>query len=263
MVFANPLFTAYVLALAGLCGLVMGSFINCWAWRLVHGESIVRGRSHCTSCGHELAVCDLVPVFSWLVSRGKCRYCGERVSERYPISEVVCSLAFIAIVARFGITLEALQMLAFAGILLFLSLTDLDDRIIPNGCIVAAFAVRLLYLFASWAIEGIDIGAALVESLVGALVLGGGVLAVSLAADRVLGRESMGGGDVKLLAAAGFYFGWQQGLLLLIIACLFGLVAGAVRRERVIPFGPSIAAACLVTMFAGAPVITWYASLLL
>lgn len=284
MLYASPLILAYVLVVAAVLGLVMGSFINCWAWRYINGESVVSGRSHCTSCNHVLGIRDLVPVFSWLSTRGKCRYCGEKVSARYPATELVCAIVFMGIVARYGLTLETVELLAFAGILLFLSLTDLDDYLIPNGCIIAALAVRAAYLAIAFALGMVtlpDIGFYAASGLVMGLVL----VVVVLVADRVFGRDSMGGGDLKLYAVAGFYFGWQQGLLLVILSCIIGIVvalvaprgsadgaretpegvpddAGDSALKRVIPFGPSIAAACVIIMIVGEPIISWYLGLI-
>ena len=268
--FANsPLITAYVLVVAAVFGAVVGSFVNCWAWRYLQGKSIVHGRSHCTSCGHDLGARDLVPVFSWLFSKGRCRYCKAKVSARYPITELVCAAVFAAITARYGLTLETVELLLFASVLLFLSLTDIDDFVIPNGCIIVALAVRVAYLLASWAL-GTTTPDAIVYYLASAFGVGIALLVVVLVADRAFGRESMGGGDLKLYFVAGLYFGWQQGLLLVIVSCIFGIAVAAISArssgvsmmKRSIPFGPSIAAACLVTMLVGNPLVTWYLSLL-
>ena len=273
MLFANPVIGAFVLVVAALVGLVMGSFVNCWAWRTTHGESVLAGRSHCATCNHELAARDLVPVVSWLASGGKCRYCGEKVSVRYPLAEVVCAVAFVAIVAVYGLSLETVELLAFAGILLFLSLTDLDERIIPNGCIIAALAVRFVYLAAAFAMGTLTVDA-LVYYLASAFGIGIALLVVVIVADKVFGRESMGGGDLKLYFVAGLYFGWQQCLFLVILSCVIGIVAAVVTSKagpdgeggimgHAIPFGPSIAAACVVTMLVGQPFVGWYVGLML
>ena len=272
--------------LAGVLGLAVGSFVNCWAWRKVNGESVVSGRSHCASCNHELGAGDLVPLFSWLFLRGRCRYCGEHISFRYPAAELACAAAFIAILAVYGATLEAVQLMAFSAILLFLTLTDIDRHLIPDGCIIAAVAVRAAYI-AAVAISGAGDWVALaVSSLIGGNALGLGVLVIVLIGDRVLGRPSMGWGDVKLFAVAGLYFGWIQGIFLVAVACVFGLVFavvsmmqsepedgddtgsgaeddpdGMLSNGKMIPFGPSIAAACIVTMLVGKAAVGWYLSL--
>lgn len=297
MLFSTPIITIYTLLVTGLFGLVMGSFLNCLAWRITHGESVLRGRSHCTSCGHVLGVRDLVPVLSWLSTRGRCRYCGERVSARYPATELLCAAVYVSIVVRYDITLEAVEMLAFASVLLVLSLTDIDKFIIPNSCILAAIAIRVAYVVAAGSLgllpAGQDMGGVLLSSLVSALAVGAALVVIALVMDRVLGRESVGGGDVKLLAVAAFYFGWQQCLLLLVVACVIGIVVGMVQLShavrdlpsgdeaatdelsdgdasdagsggmdpRAFPWGPSIALACWFCMLFGSQIISWYMGL--
>ena len=292
---------AYVLCVTALLGLVMGSFINCWAWRYMNGESVLKGRSHCTSCGHVLGLADLIPIISWLASGRKCRYCGAPVSARYPATELVCALVFVGIVARYGLTLQTVELLAFSGVLLFLSLTDLDDYLIPNGCILAAIAIRVVYLGVTFAM-----GTTSLDQIIYYAASGFGVglvlVVIVLIADRVFGRDSMGGGDLKLYFVAGLYFGWQQCLLLVIISCIIGIVVAVVGSramessssndeadqsisvdgigqesgaesngqaveeksmfKRMIPFGPSIAASCVIIMLVGEPLINWYLSFL-
>lgn len=275
MLWPSPYIAAYFTAIAAVLGLVMGSFLNCWAWRITHGESVLHGRSHCTTCGHALGPADLVPVFSWLFSRGRCRYCGERVSWRYPATELVCAVAYASIVATYGPTLESVELVCFASALLLLSLTDIDDYLIPNGAIIAAIVVRALYIAAVGLLGLGDAAQLATESLVGGLVIGIPLIVVVLIADRILKRPSMGGGDLKLFFVAGLFFGWQQCLLLVIVACVIGIVvafAGGSPRaaaegdedgpqdgvHRVIPFGPSIAAACWIIMLCGDMVLSWY-----
>ena len=278
-----------VVACAAVLGLFMGSFLNCWAWRMMHGESILHGRSHCTSCGHVLGPLDLVPVFSWLFSRGRCRYCGAPVSVRYLVAELVCAAVYGSIVWVYGLTWETLELLGFASCLFVLTLTDLDCYIIPNGCIVAAIGFRLAYI-AIVGLTGGDAVGLLVNSVVGGLAVGIPLLLLVLLMDHVLGKASMGGGDLKLLTVAGMYFGWVQCLLLLVVACVAGIVVALVQASRsrsaapggdapdgadgtgasdapanalsvTIPWGPSIALACWFTMLAGGPIVNWYLSL--
>jgi leader peptidase (prepilin peptidase)/N-methyltransferase len=267
---------AYVLVMAGVLGAVMGSFINCWAWRAMHGESILEGHSHCTACGHALGPLDLVPVFSWLFSGGRCRYCKEPVSARYPATELVSAACFSVIVWRYGLTLETAELLAFACVLLFLSLTDIDDYLIPNTCIVVAVAIRVVYLVVSLCLGTMGVADVLYYVL-SALGVAAVLVGTVLVADKVLGKESMGGGDLKLFFVAALYVGWQQSLFLVFASCIIGIVMGTVvwpriqggaqRAEelgidaRAFPFGPSIAMATIVTLLCGGQVISWYLGL--
>ena len=309
MLHASPFITTYALVLAGLVGLVMGSFLECFAWRITHNESVLRGRSHCDECGHVLGFGDLVPVFSWLAHHGTCKYCGAQISMKHPVGELVCAVVYVTIVAHYGITLEALEMLVFASALFVLSFTDIEDFLVPNGAIIVAICARVVFIAAAYGMlaGGVDasfvfgdpsqhVGApgdvalALVrDSLIGALGVGLAIVVIVLIMDRALGRESMGGGDIKLFVVAGLYFGWKQCLFLVVVACLIGLLFAAFQMRQqaredaedaqlaekikdkigydaalertqlpAFPFGPSIAIACWITMLFGARVVNWY-----
>lgn len=258
----------YVLFVVTLLGLCMGSFLNCLAWRMTHGESVLRGRSHCTSCGHELAARDLVPVLSWVATKGTCRYCGAHVSMRYPATELLCGVAYATIFVRYGLSVQTIELIAFVSVLLVLSLTDLDEYVIPNATIVTAIVIRLAYVAYVGLSGQAEVLVALRDTLVGGFAVAVPVLVLALVMDHVLGRESFGGGDVKLLFVAGMYFGWQQCLFLVILACVVGIAFGMVGQRdkgegeaKLIPFGPSIALACWVTMLVGQQVVGWYGSL--
>ena len=232
-----------------------------------------------------MAFVDLIPVFSWLSTRGRCRYCGERVSARYPATEILCATIYVSLLLTYGLALQTVELIAFSSVLLVLSLTDLEAYVIPNVTIVAAIAIRLLYVVVGGVVGIHDLGATLATTLIGGVAVVVPVLLLTLVMDRVLGRDSLGGGDVKLLFVAGLYFGWQQCLFLLIVACVIGIVFGALGARQtqasdegnegiddeqsdaqdqakaeahLIPFGPAIALACWITMLVAPQVLTWY-----
>ena len=118
MLYLTPFITAYCVFLAALTGSCMGSFLNCMAWRIVHGESVMKGRSHCDKCGHVLGAADLVPIFSYLFHKGRCRYCGAALSKCHLIAEVLAAVVFVSILLKFNISLQALKYLIFACVLL-------------------------------------------------------------------------------------------------------------------------------------------------
>lgn len=278
----SPVWPVFFLVVAGVLGACLGSFVNCLAWRLVHGESVWKGRSHCAECNHQLSALDLVPVLSWLFLRGRCRYCGQKVSPRYVVAELLCAAYFVSMVWAYGLTVHALALCVLGCILLGLSLVDLDTFIIPNGFVVAGIVVWV----ASFAFFGVDmrtIGvgmlmlgltgnpvlAVLIDGLVGAFAVAGVLLALSFAFDKVVGRQSLGGGDIKLLFVVGLFLGLAASVLNLIVACVVGIVFSLAtqrsRRDsddpRVFPFGPSIALATWFTLVAGPSILGWYLSL--
>lgn len=310
---------AALLGLAAVLGAVMGSFVNCLAWRTVHGESVLAGRSHCTSCGHALGPLDLVPIVSWVALRGRCRHCGQRVSPRYVVVEVLLAAVFAALLAVYGAGLAWVAYAALACVLLAVALVDLGSFTIPNGFVLAALGVWVLLMAASaaglaaWplgsgAMGGGSVGAfsfgvgslfvplvgmgwqaAALDGLAGAVAVGGGIFALSLAFDAATKRRSLGGGDVKLLFAVGLFLGLAGSLLNLLIACVMGLAFALVPglshpsapleggtdeaqehgahtppeslRTKAIPFGPAIAAATVITLLAGPTLLSWYVGL--
>ena len=260
---SNAFLVVYCCALAAVIGAVLGSFLNCTAWRIAHEESFVKGRSRCPACGHPLGALDLVPIFSWLFLRGKCRYCGKKISARYPLSEAVFAAVTVLCLLRFGLTAECLRNMIFFGCLFCLSLVDLEVRIIPDGCLAAAALAWAVWLpFSELSLAGIGL------HVLAAVAYGGGLLLISLAADKILGKESLGGGDIKLFAVMGLYLGLTASLFALLLSCALGLVFAFARKafphgqDEHFPFGPAIAAACWFMMMYGQPLVDWYLSLL-
>ena len=246
---------AYLVFISFIFGLVMGSFCNAWAWRIVNGEKIQKGRSHCPKCGHTLAAKDLFPLFSWIFLKGKCRYCGEPISKRYPLAELISGVWYLSIALRYGFCLTTVRFLILGSILLIMSLVDIDIMELPDGLMAAAAVSSLIRLA-----EDISCWKSMLWGLVPAAVL----LIVVLIMDKVLQKDSMGGGDIKLMAVLGLHFGAAQSVFLLIVSCIVGLMAaklGGKDRETAFPFGPSLSIAAWVTALIGGPVIEFYLSL--
>lgn len=263
MLYITPGFTVYFCAVAFLLGACMGSFLNCMAWRIVHGESVLRGRSHCDACGHVLTARDLVPIVSFLAHRGRCRWCGAKLSARHVWAETVTGAVFVLIVLKFDISLQALGALALACVLLAGAFADLEGYIIPDRFVLAGIGLRVVWFFFE------DWRRALPDALLGGFAVGGGLLAFVLLYEKLRKIEAMGGGDLKLLFVTGLWLGWAKNLLCLLLACVFGIVFGLATQKRraqqenakILPWGPSICAAGIITMLAGDAVIAAYVSL--
>ena len=254
----SPFITVYCCAVAALLGACMGSFLNCLAWRTVHGESILRGRSHCDACGHVLGVRDLVPVVSYLVSGGKCRYCGAKLSSRHVWAEAVSAVVFVSLLLKYDISLQTLEAWLLACVLLACAFADLEGYIIPDRFLAVGIVLFIVTLFLDE-----DPLRRAVDGLLGGFGVAGALLLLVLYMEKRMGREAMGGGDLKLLFLTGLFFGWQENLLCLILACLAGIVWGlaAAKRGGAIPWGPSICAAGILTMLAGDAAIAAYVSM--
>ena len=257
--------TVYILSMTALLGLVMGSFLNCWAYRLSREESVVKGRSRCPACGHELGVPDLIPVLSYVFLRGQCRYCKQRLAPRYILAELLCATYFLSVVWHFDVSLKALQYLILGSLLFCAALVDLESQIIPDRLIAGAIVNFVVFAFLG---EGAVLPT-LWKGLLAGLSISLPLLVIVLIMDQVLKRESMGGGDIKLFFAIGLYFTWQHNLLLLISSSLVGLVFAVTqlgyRNEEenpgAFPFGPAIILAYWGLLLWGDYVVDWYQSL--
>lgn len=248
----------YFTFISTLVGAVMGSFLNCWAMRYEAGEKYPRGRSRCPKCGHILGALELVPILSWIFLRGRCKGCGERISIRYPVTELLGAAAFGAIYLRFGLSAYTAELMILTGCLMLLGFIDFDTMILPNGpMIVAAVSwAAFLLTHGDWKHRA-------VEGLLTGLALGGALLVISLIMDKLLGRESLGGGDIKLMALLGLYMGPWNALLMVILACFIGLIFVLLlkAKDRAFPFGPSICLAAVITALWGDKVVGWYLGL--
>jgi leader peptidase (prepilin peptidase)/N-methyltransferase len=235
-------------------GLVVGSFLTVVAHRVPRGESVVGGRSHCPACGAQIAAYDNVPVLSWLALRGRARCCGARISPRYPLTELATGLLYAATaLVLWGDAGEVVLGLAFVTMLVAVTLTDLERRIIPNKVLIVGAAAAL-------AIVAITDPSSLPERAIAAVAAGGLLLAAALAYPR-----GMGLGDVKLAATMGLFLGRDVGpaiLVALLAGSLVGLAMiarhGAAARKRAIPFGPFLAFGGVIGLLAGDEMIEWY-----
>ncbi len=256
----QPMLVFFVIVTA-VFGLVMGSFLNCAAWRIAHGESFIKGRSHCPECGHTLGASELIPVLSFVIQKGRCKSCGSKLSVRYPLTELAFSCITVVCLLRFDLTVLCLRNYVFICCLFVLFLTDLDDMIIPDGChivSIAAWVIAQPFLFTGFGDTLLSVGAA--------FLFGGGLLAVSLVMDHVLGRDSLGGGDIKLFFVIGLYLGMIGTLFTMMLACIVGLLIHALpkggEKKKEFPFGPSIAVSAAAMLLFGQPLISWYGSLI-
>ncbi|MDD4389277.1 MAG: prepilin peptidase [Eubacteriales bacterium] len=258
MLHIDPFLTTYILALAFITGAAIGSFINCMAYRVVNNESILKGRSHCAVCDHTLGAIDLIPIFSYIFLRAKCRYCGEKVAPRYLLIEIITALLFVLIVYRFDVSFLTLIYIVLVCILLGLSLVDLEIYEIPDRFIIAGtvwWAVTIPFAEMNW-IEYIK------DGLIGGFAIGGGMLLIALLFDKLTGKESLGGGDIKLFFMTGLYLGPLLGIFNVMLSCILGIVLVVFMKQNRIPFGPAISAATLISILAGDNAIAWYLNLL-
>jgi leader peptidase (prepilin peptidase) / N-methyltransferase len=236
-------------------GMFFGSFAGVVAHRLPRGESFVGGRSHCDHCGATIAAYDNIPVLSWLLLRGRCRHCHERIPARYPLTELGMAAAFAltVVVLGTGDPGELALGLVLCALLVTVTLTDLERRIIPNAVLAAGALAALGIVLAT------DVSS-LPERLIAAAGAGGFLLAVALAYPK-----GMGMGDVKLAAVLGLFLGRAVAPALLVgvlVGAVVGLAIiasqGSDARKRAIPFGPYLALGGFVGLLWGNEILDWY-----
>jgi leader peptidase (prepilin peptidase)/N-methyltransferase len=258
-------FTAFAL------GAIIGSFLNVVIHRYPREESIVFPPSHCPNCNSVIKPYDNIPILSWLLLRARCRTCREPISARYPIVELANGLFWLAVYQRTGPTVSFLLVSTIVSMLLILIYVDLDHQFLPDVVDKPGIAVGLV-------IGALNLGAIhpelqlavnLLDSIIGAVVGGGILLAIAYTYRLVRNVEGMGLGDVKMLAMLGAVVGWEALFPLLLIASVFGAViglivaAGSTRGLQVpIPFGVFLGIAAFVVLFFGPTLSGWYLALL-
>ena len=243
---------------ASVFGLVFGSFYNVVGLRVPKNESIAYPPSHCTNCDRRLTALDLVPVFSYLFLRGKCRSCGTPIHWVYPLMEAITAVLFTAVFLKFGFTPELIIGLLFVSMLVIITVSDIAYMLIPDKVLLPFAAVLLVLRF----IVPLD---PWWDSLLGAFV---GFSVLLLIA--TLSKGGMGGGDIKLFFVIGLVLGTAGTLLTLFLASFIGAIVGIVilrirkqGRKTPIPFGPSIALAAVLVYLWGEQWIGWYVNLVM
>lgn len=234
-------------------GLIIGSFLNVCIYRLPRKKSIISPRSACPACGRQLAWFDLIPVVSYILLRGQCRYCGTAVSRRYPLVEVLTGAMFSLAYVRLGATIDFLTAVVLVSVMVTAAFIDIEHKIIPNSLVLFGFAagVALGLLRAEAGVKFIGLG----------FLAGFGLLFLV----AVLSRGQMGFGDVKLAAVMGVFLGWQGVLTAFFIAFIGGAVYGLFlmifkgkSRKTAVPFGPFLAGAEVISLFWSSEIINWY-----
>ena len=239
-----------------LVGLCVGSFLNVVIYRLPEELSVVKPGSHCPECGHSLAVRDLIPVLSYLVSRGRCRYCGGAISIRYPIIELSTAAIFLFNYEVWGAGTEFITGTIFVVLVMTMAFIDGRHFIIPDVLSLGGLAAGIVISFLPGGISPQG-------SLFGAFVGGAFLLAVALVGEWALKKEAMGMGDVKMIAMIGSFTGWQGVVVAIFLGSLVGtLVFGPlnIRKRRLIPFGVFLALGGSMAVYLRDPLVALYVS---
>lgn len=252
---------ALVLAVAGVFGLITGSFLNVVIYRVPRHESLIRPGSRCPGCGTAIRPIHNVPVVSWVLLGGRCARCRQGISLRYPLVEAATAALFVAVTARLGVTRVLPAFLYLAAIGVALALIDVDVQRLPDSIVLPSYLVglALLLLDPVWGLLGrslLAMVALLAFYFLLALIHPGGI----------------GYGDVKLAGLLGLYLGWLGWSAVLIgtfAGFVFGglvgaglLLTGRATRKSAIAFGPYMLAGAMLALFLAEPIANWYVSML-
>jgi leader peptidase (prepilin peptidase)/N-methyltransferase len=260
--------------LAFVLGAVIGSFLNVCVARWPKDQSVVKPRSRCPRCGHQIAWYENIPLVSWVALRARCSGCGEHISVVYPLVELVVGLGWLAALLQFGASLTALRVAVFGTILLGVMLTDAAEYVIPDG--FTAFGLLwALVLAAVAAFRGeTSQFANLYDAAIGACVGAGVIAIVGWLGEMALKKEAMGFGDVTLMAMVGAHLGIGRTFLTVFLGAALGAVtfllvvfpiawvrsrrAGAEFDPPLVPFGVFLAPGAMIALLWGTALITWY-----
>lgn len=236
-----------VYAILFIFGLIFGSFYNVVGLRLSKGESIVFPPSHCMNCNHRLHFFDLIPLFSYLFLKGKCRYCSKHISIKYPLFELLTAFLFCLCYLKFGYSIETIISIILCSMLVIITVSDLDSYIIPDSVLIICSVLIFGLYFCVYKTIAFD-------NLVNGIASFIFMFLIKMLGNFILKRESMGDGDIKLMAVVGMVIGFKKAILSLFLASYLGLpyaiyimVKKNVNHE--LPFGPFLSLASLILLF--------------
>lgn len=240
-------------------GLAIGSFLNVCIYRIPLNKSIIFPASFCPKCGMKISIMDNFPLVSFILLKGRCRNCQAPISIRYPIVELITALLFLLIFFKDGLSWQFLKEIILCCSLIIIFFIDLEHRIIPDVITLPGIVVGFIFSFLTPPLT-------FLTSLLG--FLAGGLLfyLTAILGEAIFKKEGMGGGDVKLAAMLGAFLGWQNILVIFFLSAVLGSIGGIIaiflsseiKKTRIIPFGPFIALAAIITVFWGDQLINFY-----
>lgn len=232
-------------------GAAIGSFLNVCIFRLPAQCSIVKPLSRCPMCLHPIRFYDNIPVISYIILRGKCRDCGEKISWRYPLVELITAILSLLLFAKFYLTLNFLIFFIFTAVLIIITFIDIDHQIIPD--VLTLPGIPVFFLLAVFVVK-----VPWLDALIGLLIGGGVLFAIAFVYESITKREGMGGGDIKLLAMIGGFLGWKSLIFILLFSSFLGAIVGIavmiIKKQDMkyaVPFGPFLSAAAVAYLFWG------------
>jgi leader peptidase (prepilin peptidase)/N-methyltransferase len=242
----------------GIIGLLIGSFLNVCIYRIPRGESISFPPSHCTKCGTRIKWYDLFPVLSYMLLRGKCRTCGDKISIRYPLIELLNATLYMLVYIKYGPSIDFLKFALLSSILIVIGLIDLDTTDVYFKTTLTGIIIGIVFMIISFIQHESTL------TFIYGAALSGGIIALI-----ILTTHGMGWGDFEICLLCGLYLGLASSIVMLFLSFVIGgavgaflIVSGRKGRKDYIPFGPFIALGAVIAVFIGNDIINWYLSML-
>ena len=228
-------------------GTVLGSFYNVVGYRLPKGQSLVKPSSHCPNCNHKLKPYELVPIFSFLFLGRKCVKCKQKISWFYAIFEFLTGVLFTLSYLAFGFSIEFFIAITLSSLFIIIIISDYQTMIIPDEVLIVGLVLFIIELFIKNGFYG------LMFNLLDGAICFAAMLLLKLFGDLIFKKESMGGGDIKLMFLIGMILGWKMGLMSVVIAAFIALPVSiailAIKKDHELPFGPFLSVATLLIFF--------------
>ena len=243
-----------------LFGLCIGSFLNVCIYRIPREESIAFPPSHCMKCGYELKIKDLVPVFSFLFLKGKCRSCGDKISFQYPMVELCNGILYLSIFLKYGYSLNSIKYMLLVSLMIVIGMIDFKTKYVYTVTTIVGSIIGIIFFIYEW----IYTKSFPFDQLIG-LLIGGGLIALI-----VVLTHGMGEGDIEIAAISGFILGVKSTIFMLFSSFILGGIVGIIilalrkkGRKDEMPFGPYLAIGTILAIFIGEQLISTYCKLYL
>lgn len=233
-------------------GLVFGSFYNVVGYRLPNNMSLIYPNSHCPKCNHELKFYELVPVLSYIFLGGKCKKCKDKISIKYPIFELLTGILFLLSYIVFGLNIKFFIAITFISVLIVITISDIESYIIPDGVLITGVILIIIELIIKMRLENLNVLNGLIYPVLNGIASFTLLYLFKLFGDKVFKKESLGGGDIKLLFVIGLVLGFDMSIVTVFLASFIALplsIVSLIKNDNnIIPFGPYLSLASVIIL---------------
>lgn len=248
-------------------GTIIGSFLNVCIFRIPLEQSIAFPPSHCMSCGKRLKWYDMFPIISWIMLKGKCRFCGRKISYRYPLVEFMTGIIFFVVYLKYGFSFDLVKYLIFSSLIIVIGLIDLDTTDVYTSTIIFGIISAVTLIIIGYVLYKMNLNTnfSVVNCILGGAIGAGFILFIMVLAHIVFKANGMGSGDIEICFVCGMFLGVKSIIFMLFLSVLVGGIIGILlvllgkkKKTDYIPFGPFIALSSIISILFGQEIINWY-----